>query len=170
MGGRGGASGFGPTSKAMAALPDDTKAMAKRMEEGGPALSGAAREVSQADDIRSSAQYAMVGAVMQKHQISADTLQDIADGKDAMRKGVEAAYSTALNNFGTKSVAQEWAARKAQTYRAVAADLRKIDAVLQQKTSASWWLANKNMTSFREYIKSGKSIAEMEKAGWFRKK
>lgn len=171
MGGRGGSSGIGPTSKAMAALPDyDTKAMAKRMEAGGPALAGSPGQVARADDARYEAQYTMLETVMSKNRIGADVLQDISDGKAAMQKGVEAAYSTAIKNYGTKSVAQEHAERKAKTYNTVANDLKKIDTVLQQKTSASWWLSNQNQTAFRKYIESGKSISEMEKDGWFRKK
>lgn len=124
MGGRGGSSGL--SGGASSRLPSyDTKSMADRMSSTGPALSGSPKQVSWANDIRDEAHNAMVYAVMDKHRIDSDVLADIAQGKTAMKKGVVSAYKKGLEISGNKSVAQEWAIRRADTYKKVSDDLKK---------------------------------------------
>ena len=171
MGGRGSNSGVGgATASANAMLPSyDTKALAKRMQTGLPALSGTLKQVRWASDIRDEAQKTMLAAITAKYNIGNDTYQDIANGKKSMQDGVQKAYNTGFGISGNKTVAKEWAERRAKTYKDVSDDLQRVDTILQGKTESSWWIKNRINTAFREYVTSGKTVSEMEKSGWFKR-
>lgn len=171
MGGRGSSSGTGrATASANAMLPSyDTKALSERMSTGLPQLSGTPKQVSWAGDIRYEAQGTMLGAITAKHKIDADTYQDIANGKKSMQDGVQKAYNTGLKISGNKTVAKEWAERRAKKYKDVSDDLKRVDTLLQSKTESSWWIKNRSNTAFRQYVTSGKTVSEMEKSGWFKR-
>lgn len=170
MGGRGSNSGVGgATASANAMLPSyDTKALAKRMLTGLPELSGTLKQVRWASDIRSEARQTMFQAITTKYNIGNDTYKDIANGKKSMQDGVQKAYNIGFDISGNKTVAKEWAERRAKTYKDVSDDLQRVDTILQGKTESSWWIKNRN-TSFREYITSGKTVSEWEKSEWFRR-
>lgn len=169
MGGRGSNSGVGgATASANAMLPSyDTKALAKRMLTGLPELSGTLKQVRWASDIRYEARQTMFQAITTKYNIGSDTYKDIANGKKSMQDGVQKAYNIGFEE-GNKTVAKEWAERRAKTYKDVSDDLQRVDTILQGKTESSWWIKNRN-TSFREYITSGKTVSEWEKSEWFRR-
>lgn len=171
MGGRGSNSGVGgATASANAMLPSyDTKALAERMSTGLPALSGTLKQVRWAEDIRDEAQQTMLAAITAKYNIGNDTYQDIANGKKSMQDGVQKAYNTGFGISGNKTVAKEWAERRAKTYKDVSDDLQRADTILQGKTESSWWIKNRSNTAFRKYITSGKTVSEMEKSGWFQR-
>ena len=170
MGGRGSNSGVGgATASANAMLPSyDTKALAKRMLTGLPELSGTLKQVRWASDIRYEARQTMFQAITTKYNIGNDTYKDIANGKKSMQDGVQKAYNTGLGISGNKTVAKEWAERRAKTYKDVSDDLQKVDTILQGKTESSWWIKNRN-TAFSEYVTSGKTVSEVEKSEWFRR-
>ena len=171
MGGRGSNSGVvGATASANAMLPSyDTKALAERMSHGLPELSGTQKQVRWASDIRYEAQETMLQAITAKYNIGNDTYQDIANGKKSMQDGVQKAYNTGFGISGNKTVAKEWAERRAKTYKDVSDDLQRVDTILQGKTESSWWIKNRSNTAFRQYVKSGKTVSEMEKSGWFKR-
>lgn len=170
MGGRGSNSGVGgATASANAMLPSyDTTALAKRMLTGLPELSGTMKQVRWASDIRNEARQTMFQAITTKYNIGNDTYKDIANGKKSMQDGVQKAYNIGFEISGNKTVAKEWAERRAKTYKDVSDDLRRVDTILQGKTESSWWIKNRN-TSFREYVTSGKTVSEWEKSEWFRR-
>ena len=172
MGGRGSNSGVGgATASANAMLPSyDTKALAKRMLNGLPELSGTLKQVRWASDIRYEARQTMFQAITTKYNIGKDTYQDIANGKKSMQDGVKKAYNIGFEISGNnKTVAKEWAERRAKTYKDVSDDLQRVDTILQGKTESSWWIKNRINTAFREYVTSGKTVSEMEKSGWFKR-
>lgn len=170
MGGRGSNSGVGgATASANAMLPSyDTKALSKRMLTGLPELSGTLKQVRWASDIRNEARQTMFQAITTKYNIGNDTYKDIANGKKSMQDGVQKAYNIGFEISGNKTVAKEWAERRAKTYKDVSDDLKRVDTILQGKTESSWWIKNRN-TSFREYVTSGKTVSEWEKSEWFRR-
>ena len=170
MGGRGSNSGVGgATASANAMLPSyDTTALAKRILMGLPELSGTLKQVRWASDIRNEARQTMFQAITRKYNIGSDTYKDIANGKKSMQDGVQKAYNIAFETSGNKTIAKEWAERRAKTYKDVSDDLQKVDTILQSKTESSWWIKNRN-TAFSEYVTSGKTVSEIEKSGWFKR-
>lgn len=171
MGGRGSSSGVGgATASANAMLPSyDTKSLAKRMTTGLPALSGTLKQVRWAEDIRAEARQTMFQAITTKYNIGNDTYKDIANGKKSMQDGVQKAYNIGFEISGNKTIAKEWAERRAKTYKDVSDDLQRADTILQGKTESSWWIKHRSNTAFREYITSGKTVSEMEKSRWFQR-
>lgn len=172
MGGRGSNSGVGgATASANAMLPSyDTTALAKRILNGLPELSGTLKQVRWASDIRNEARQTMFQAITRKYNIGNDTYQDIANGKKSMQDGVQKAYNIGFDS-GNKTIAKEWAERRAKTYKDVSDDLKRVDTILQGKTEASWWIKNRIRAefTFSDYITSGKTVSEMEKSGWFKR-
>lgn len=165
MGGRGGTSGI---SAYTAAIPSDMDGVIRRLTDLGPALNGSQKQINQATEIRDNAQDAMIEAVMEKYTIRDNVLQEIIDGPTAMKAGVKKAYDTGYSLNGA-TIGEQWAQRRAKLYRDVSTELKKIDALIQSKKSAAWWINNRNTTMFREYIVKGLTIGEMEKRGYWRK-
>lgn len=168
MGGRGGGSGMAARQKIESKLPGyDTKAMVDRIVGGGPALSGSEKQVAWANEIRNEKIGVMLNTVVSDSRVTYDYLETIGEGKSAMSKAVMDDYKKAMRNYSPK-VAEETAVRSAEKYSSVSNQLKKIDTMMQSKTSASWWINNRSSdVPFRKYIQEEKTIADLTKSGWF---
>lgn len=152
-------------------VPSDIADVVRHLDQEWPDLTGTQKQIDWAESIRTEMLNVMMAALKTKYRIQDNILLDIKSGIDTMTAGVKEAFKTGFDmasDAGNKPInGMAWAYKRAKLYSSVASDLKKMDVLLQTKTTAKWWIENRNAAMHRKYITDDMTIAEMQKTGHY---